>query len=97
MTQAEQLEYLCTQVNELAARARRTETQLHKVREHLGIAPVYEKVLITDHNTVTVGGFDVTLSQIKRALEEDLIGHEMLDTIQVHNRAGLIATITFRG
>ena len=97
MAQQEQIDFLCEQVNEISARARRTETTLHKVSEHLNIVKDdSDKIAVIGRNEVKVGDYNVTLSQIKRALE-GAGNSEMLDTITVTGRNGLIATITFRG
>ena len=93
MNQQEQITYLCDQVREIGARARRTETNVHKVRDHLGI-PAENHVVADDQGRITVHGHDVTLSQIKRALETKGI-FEVTDSYEVSTMAGRIAVVTF--
>ena len=93
MNQQEQLTYLCDQVREIGARARRTETNIHKVREHLGI-PTANHAEADDQGNVTVHGHDVTLSQIKRALEDRGM-FEVSDPFEVSTMDGRIAVVIF--
>ena len=90
MNQQDQLAYLCDQVQEIGARARRIETKVHK---HLGI-DIPDQSVAVNSGKVLVNGHDVTLSQIKRALEER-DWFEVSDTVQVCSEDGCIATVTF--
>lgn len=94
MNQHELLEQIAINTKETADRTRRTETNMHKIREHFGIAGPNGQITCTDHNTVKVHGFDVTLSQILKCLEgsEDF---ERGDKVRVRNGAGVIAVINF--
>lgn len=93
MTQAEQIAYLCDQIDELSARARRTETLLHKVREHLGV-PSLNPCTAESATLVVAHGHDVTLSQIKKALEEKM--YALPDCpVLVAVRGDVIASIEF--
>ena len=96
MTPHEMLQQLCTQVAEISDRTRRTETNMHKMREHMGIAgPASNHVSIIGHNAVRVQGYDVTLSQIRKALLATP-GHEPKDKVQIANSDDeVIAVITF--
>ena len=60
-------------IDEIHDRCRRMETQLHKIREGLNIEmPMATKqVTVIDADTVQVQGFDVTITQIKRALQKE--------------------------
>jgi len=93
MNQHEQLTHLCEQVQEIAARTRRTETNLHKIREHLGLE-LDSQVSARDSGTVISTGHDVTLSQIKRALEKRE-WFEQGDRVSVVVNGATIAVISF--
>jgi len=71
MTNEEQLNHMASQINEIQDRTRRTETNMHKIRECLGMeAPgAKQQVKVIDKHTVEVQGYDVTLSRIKRELQ----------------------------
>lgn len=83
-------------LQEIADRTRRTETNLHKMREHFGIAGATNgHVSIVGHNAVRVQGYDVTLSQIRKAILADP-GCELNDKIQVADvNDQIIAVVTF--
>ncbi|MHB0965314.1 MAG: hypothetical protein ACYC36_02560 [Bellilinea sp.] len=71
MNHTDMLRIITEQVGEIAARSRRTETSLHKVREHLGMEPAKDSIRVIgtpDGLQVEVPGYDVTLSQIRNAL-----------------------------
>lgn len=61
-------------VQEIQSRTRRTETKVHKIAEHLGIADAHEELLqvevskIGGGNTIHVPGMDITLARLKRDL-----------------------------
>ena len=83
------------QVDEIQSRARRMETMLHKLRESLGVADGgQEHVEVLNKGEVKVAGFDVTLSQIKRALQKaEMYTPDEIVSIRVGDE--LIAEITF--
>lgn len=93
MNQQDMLKQLCERVEEIHDRTRRTETNLHKVREHLGIAGPAAQVSVLGPNDVEVQGYDVTLAQIKKRLKatDNWIAG---DTVIVRDSAGIIATVT---
>ncbi len=93
MDNQEQLNYICAQVQEIAARTRRTETNLHKIREHVGL-DIDTQVVARDSGTVISHGHDVTLSQIKRALEKRG-WFESTDPVSVAVKGDIIAVVTF--
>lgn len=92
--QHEMLLQLTNDVREIADRSRRTETNLHKIREHLGVAGPKDQVVCIDHNVVKVHGLDVTLAQILKCLEGQP-DFEGTDTVQVRSGNTMIAVLTF--
>jgi len=94
MNQQDMLQQLCAQVSEISDRTRRTETNLHKVREHLGIAGPAAQIEVLGPNDVVVQGYDVTLSQIRKRLkaEKVFIAGDAI-TIRTEEK-GIIAVVT---
>lgn len=87
------LDYIRLQIDEIAARARRTETIVHKLREKAGI-PAVNPCIAQSEEEVTVCGHDVTLSQIKHAL----IGINAFapgEVVFIYKEGDVIAEIVF--
>lgn len=93
MTHTDIVQQFSTQLNEIADRTRRTETNLHKMREHFGIAGPNTQVKCTGANDVIVQGYDVTLAQIKKAAVE--AEHVLGDRLVLHANGKPIAVIAF--
>jgi len=93
MNQQDMLQQLCERVDEIHDRTRRTETNLHKVREHLGIAGPAAQIEVLGANDVVVQGYDVTLSQIRKRLKAEK-SYNIGDAVTVRTEAGVIAVVT---
>lgn len=87
------IQRIIEQLAEISARTRRTETGMHKLREHFGLVVAGpNQAIVTGHNTVRVQGYDVTLSQINRAIDAHGLHGDML---RIETQEGVIAHITF--
>jgi len=70
MSMEQNLEAINNHLREISDRSRRTETNLHKMREHLGIDGPTKAIQaeVMEQNCVSVHGFYITLSRIKNEL-----------------------------
>lgn len=92
-TAEETLERMVMQIQEINDRTRRTETNLHKMREHLGLpGPSRPQIEVLGECNLSVTGYDVTLSQIKRAAGSGL---DMGDEIEIRKDGTRIAVVRF--
>lgn len=94
MNTEEQLATINEQLREITDRSRRTETGLHKIREHLGINGDRGQVKVLGSNDVEVQGYDVTLSQIRKTLlaaDKFIVG----DRVAVRGKEGVFAVVIF--
>jgi len=96
MINEDKFAYMVLQINEIQDRTRRTETNMHKIRECLGMeAPgAKQQVKVIDRHTVEVQGYDVTLSRIKRELQTASV-FELFLVVDVMLADKTIAQINF--
>lgn len=88
------------QADELLPRLRRIETKIHKIAVKTGVEPSDSTTMtisvqeMADRVNVGVAGYDVTLAQIRRALEEhDVDERQVIHVCTGGQGCGCIATL----